>query len=39
MTEWLIKKFAVKAINRLLKRLEWNLDSGLELLDNWMRRI
>ena len=39
MTEWILKKLAVRAINRLLKRLEWNLDSGLELLDNWMRRV
>ena len=36
---WLLKKLAIRAINRLLKRLEGNLDSGLELLDSWMRRI
>lgn len=39
MIEWILKKLAVRALNRLLKRLEGNLDSGLELLDNWMRRI
>ena len=36
---WIMKKLAMRAINKLLKRLEGNLDSGLELLDNWMRRI
>ena len=36
---WIMKKLVMRAINKLLKRLEGNLDSGLELLDNWMRRI
>lgn len=39
MTEWILKKFAVKAINRLLKTYDKDAQAFLEKIDLHMRRI
>ena len=39
MMEWILKKFAVKAINRLLKTYDEDVQKFLEKVDMNMRRI
>lgn len=39
MTEWLLKKFAVRAINSLLKTYDKDVQKFLEKVDMNMRRI